>query len=174
MLFTGSCAPLLIQQHIHLSGFKRSWNEYKRGFGNTDSNYWIGNDMLSYLTTNDNYTLRFDLQSRSTGKWYYAEYSTFVVLPEARNYKLQVAGYSGNAGRDSFKHHNNMMFSTYDRDNDKWSSGNCAEHYGGGFWHKTCYNCGVNSGGRKARDFNWWSLPGGSELQKSRMWLQCK
>jgi len=162
---------LLIQQHIHLSGFNRSWNEYKRGFGNTNSNYWIGNDMLSYLTTNDNYTLRFDLQSRKNGNWYYAEYSTFVVLPEARNYKLQVAGFSGNAGYDAFGYHNGMMFSTYDRGNDKGRK--CAPYYGGGFWYRACSDCGVNSGG-KAINFNWWGLPGGRALLKSRMWLQCK
>jgi len=171
MLCIGSCAPLLIQQHIHLSGFKRSWNEYKRGFGNTNSNYWIGNDMLSYLTTNDNYTLRFDLQSRSTGNWYYAEYSTFVVLPEARNYKLQVAGYSGNAGY-GFGYHNGLMFSTYDRDNDK-AGYKCAAYFSGGFWYKSCYWCGVNNSA-SARDFLWVGLPGGKHLQASRMWLQCK
>jgi len=166
---------LLIQQHIHLSGFNRSWNEYKRGFGNTNSNYWIGNDMLSYLTTNDNYTLRFDLQSRSTGNWYYAEYSTFVVLSEAHKYKLRVAGYSGNAGQDSFKYHNGVVFSTYDRDNDQSKNpyNNCAAQYGGGFWHRNCYTCGVNNFS-KAIKFNWWGLPGGRALQKSRMWLQCK
>jgi len=170
MLCIGSCAPLLIQQHIHLSGFKRSWNEYKHGFGNTKGNYWIGNDVISYLTTNDNYTLRFDLQSRSTGKWHYAEFSTFV----ARNYKLQVAGYSGNAGYGSLSLHNGMMFTTYDRDNDQWSSGNCAAYFSGGFWYKSCQWCGVNTS-RSAKYFRWGGLPGRDDrLQKSRMWLQCK
>jgi len=173
MLCIGSCAPLLIQQHIHLSGFKRSWNEYKRGFGDTNSNYWIGNDMLSYLTTNDNYTLRFDLQLRNTGNWYYAEYSTFVVLPEAHNYKLQVSGYSGNIGFDAFNmYHNGQMFSTYDRDNDKWPAVNCAVFFGGGFWYKASTNCGVNA--TKKYFFQWFRQRGGKELQKSRMWLQCK
>ena len=166
---------MLIQQHIHLSGFNRSWNEYKRGFGDTNSNYWIGNDMLSYLTTNDNYTLRFDLQQRSTGKWFYAEYSTFVVLPEAHNYKLQVAGYSGNAGYDSLKYHNGVMFSTYDRDNDQSEVDppNCAASSGAGFWYIRCFQCGVNTS-LNAHYFRWTYLPGGWQLQKSRMWLQCK
>jgi len=162
---------LLIQQHIHLSGFKRSWNEYKRGFGDTNSNYWIGNDMLSYLTTNDNYTLRFDLQQRSTGKWFYAEYSTFVVLSEADNYKLQVAGYSGNVSHDALgAWHNGQQFSTFDRDNDG-SSGNCAARYGG-FWWASCGGCLVNSS--RTGWFYWLGLPGGRDLQLSRMWLQCK
>ena len=160
---------MLIQQRYHISGFKRSWNEYKHGFGDTEGDYWIGNDMLRWLTANNYYKLKFDLQSRSTGNWYYAEYSTFVVLPEAQNYKLQVAGYSGNASYDSMYISNGMMFSTYDRDNDR-NPYNCAAHFGGGFWYKTCDNCGVNN----VRSFIWAGLPGGRQLQKSRMWLQCK
>jgi len=168
---------LLIQQRYHTSGFNRSWDEYKRGFGDTRGNFWIGNDMLSWLTANNYYKLKFDLQSCKNGNWYYAEYSTFVVLPEARNYKLQVAGYSGNAGYDKFgvdalTYHSGQMFSTYDRDNDQWSSGNCAEYYGGGFWHNSCYYCGVNQS--PAVEFRWHGLPGGKQLQASRMWLQCK
>ena len=49
--------------------------------------------MISRLTANGKYKLRFDLQSRRTGNWHYAEYSTLRVLPEAHNYKLQVAGF---------------------------------------------------------------------------------
>jgi len=169
MLCVGSCAPLLIQQRIHpFNTFKRSWDEYKFGFGDRKGSYWIGNDVISYLTTNGNYTLKCDLQSRKTGKWHYAEYSTFVVLPEAQNYKLQVTGYSGNAG-DAMYVHNRNMFTTYDRDNDhSWA--NCGAHFGGGFWYHRCFHCGVNSNSL----FIWASLPGGDWLQKSRMWLQCK
>jgi len=119
--------------------------------------------------------LKFDLQSRSnTSNWYYAEYSTFRVLTEADNYRLQVAGYSGNAGYDAFGDHNGMMFSTYDRDNDLDSS-NCAAKSGGGFWYNSCYRCGVNAvRNNDGWDFHWWGLPGGQALQSSRMWLQCK
>ena len=166
---------MLIQQHIHLSGFNRSWDEYKHGFGNTEGNYWIGNNVLSWLTKNGKYKLKFDLQQRNTGKWFYAEYSTFVVLPEAYNYKLRVAGYSGTAGHDSLHLSNGMMFSTYDRDNDQSRDPkyNCAATYGAGFWYKSCFNCGVNTS-ESAHYFRWTNLPGGWELLTSRMWLQCK
>jgi len=123
--------------------------------------------VLTWLTGNGKYKLKFDLQSHSTGKWYYAEYSTFVVLPEAQNYKLQVAGYSGNAGGNALRYHNGQMFTTYDRDNDKHAS-NCAVIYGGGFWHNHCFDCGVNT------SLRWGGLPGGNDLLTSCMWLQCK
>jgi len=117
------------------------------------------------------YKLRFDLQSLSnTSNWYYAEYSTFTVLPESDNYRLNVSGYSGNAGRDSFSIQNDMMFTTADRDNDLGPSVNCAVWHGGGFWYKYCCHCCVNGN----YFVEWSGLPGGSYLQSSRMWLQCK
>ena len=162
---------MLIQQNINGPNFfNRSWAEFKVGFNDSIGNYWLGNDLLSQLTVNHRYKLKFDLQSRSnTSNWYHAEYSTFRVLPETYNYELKVAGYSGNAGRDSLSYHNGMMFTTYDRDNDLWP-GNCAV-YEGGFWYKTCAYCRVNGSGGY---FSWSGLPGGDALQSTRMWLQCK
>jgi len=152
----------------------RPWAKYKVGFGDPSGNYWLGNDLLSQLTANNRYKLRFDLQQRDTGNWYYAEYSTFRVQSEADNYKLQVGGFSGNASYDAFRWHNGQKFTTIDRDNDQASLGNCAAWRGSGFWWKRCGGCRVN-GDRSSRvDFYWLALPGGRRLQLSRMWLQCK
>jgi len=168
-----NCVPLLIQQNDGSDFFNRSWAEFKVGFGDPSSNYWLGNDLLSQLTLTGRYKLKFDLQSRSnTSNWYWAEYSTFRVLTEADNYTLQVSGYSGNAGRDALRYQNGMMFSTYDRDNDLWSN-NCAVRDGGGFWYENCGYCGVN-GALSRGWFYWVDLPGGIYLQSSRMWLQCQ
>jgi len=167
---------LLIQQNVNGSDFfNRSWAEFKVGFGDPSDNYWLGNELLSQLTANNRYKLKFDLQSLSTSNWYFAEYSTFRVLTEAYNYRLQVAGYSGNVLRDAFGYQNGMMFTTYDRDKDRWPSGSCAVQEGGGFWYKWCALCSVN-GARSSRtgNFRWLGLPGGDSLQSSRMWLQCK
>jgi len=120
--------------------------------------------------------VRFDLQARANHNWYYAEYSTFLVLSEQTNYTLRVSGFSGNARYDALSYSNGMMFTTYDRDNDPWTSSNpiynnnCAVYYRGGFWYKECGKCRVNG----ARGFAWYSLPGGSLLQTSRMWLTCR
>ena len=168
---------MLIQQNVDGSSvFRRSWADFKVGFSDSRGNYWLGNELLSQLTVNDTYKLKFDLQSRTNRNWYYAEYSTFRVLPEAQNYKLQVAGYSGNAGGDALNHSNGMMFTTHDRDNDRWPKVNCASRTGGGFWHKNCAHADVNADRRDiARHrFGWEGLPGGRSLQSSRMWLQCK
>ena len=167
---------MLIQQNVDGSYFfNRSWAEFKVGFNDSRGNYWLGNDLLSQLTVNDRYKLKFELQSRSnTSNWYSAQYSTFRVLPETHNYKLQVYRYAGNAGRDAFSNQNNMMFSTHDRDNDG-STGKCAAYWGGGFWYNKCFQCGVNVFySEPPWGFSWNGLPGGHLLQSSRMWLQCK
>ena len=87
-----------------------------------------------------------------------------------------MAGYSGNAGYDALgQYHNGQQFTTVDRDNDQWS-GNCAAGYGGGFWWRDCGGCKVNVNSARSTGgwFYWYDLPGGSHLQLSRMWLQCK
>jgi len=179
---TAHCVPVLIQQHEQkVSGsdfFNRSWAEFKVGFNDTRGNYWLGNDLLSQLTLSRHYKLRFDLQARNLS-WYNAEYSSFTVSGESRNYELHVSGYSGNIGGDSLSWHNGMMFTTYDRDNDLWTgtissyNNNCAVMHSGGFWYKNCAHCLVNSG--RGRDYFFWSSrqTGDLHLESTRMWLTC-
>ena len=171
---TASCVPVLIQQNVNGSKFfSRSWAEFKVGFNDTRGNYWLGNDLLSQLTLSRHYKLRFDLQDRNLS-WYYAEYSSFTVSGESRNYTLHVSGYSGNTGGDALSWHNGMMFTTYDRDNDPWThsryNNNCAVWLGGGFWYKTCARCLVNGGLGRG---NFWSSSWTLRLQSTRMWLMC-
>ena len=173
------CIPLLIQQSIDGSDvFNRVWAEFKVGFNDTRGNYWLGNELLHQLTHNGRYRLRFDLQERTNLSWYYAEYSSFVVLSEAYNYMLLVSGYSGNAG-DALVSQDKMMFTTYDRDNDPYSDraykNNCAVYNGGGFWYKNCGSCRVNSD-RSRGFFYWkWFAPERRHLylKSTRMWLTC-
>ena len=172
---TASCFPVLVQQNVDGSNFfNRSWAEFKVGFNNTFGNYWIGNDRLSQLTLSGPYKLRFDLQLCNSS-WYWTEYSSFTVLGESRNYELHMSGYSGNAG-DALDNQNRMMFSTYDRDNDRWTSdsynGNCAQRNGGGFWYHSCSRCSVNVVRGRGNDFSWSSRQTGNLLLRtSRMWL---
>ena len=155
---------------------RRSWEEYKFGFGDPDGDYyWLGNDLLHELTVSGRYKLRFTLQSRSfPSSWYYAIYSTFFILPEEHNYTLHFQGFSGNASYNALGSQNGRMFSTHDRDNDQNQVLNCAERVGGGFWYwDYCGGCLVN-GDRKTGNFFWVRLPGGRHLQSSQMWLECK
>ncbi|CAL4060461.1 unnamed protein product, partial [Meganyctiphanes norvegica] len=60
------------------------------------------------------------------------------------NYKLTVTGYTGDAGDALTLRHNGQAFTTYDQDNDPWSSGNCAERFKGGWWYQTCHDSNLN------------------------------
>ncbi|KAK7882299.1 hypothetical protein WMY93_028473 [Mugilogobius chulae] len=68
-----------------------------------------------------------------------ARYSSFSVGPECEQYKLTVSGFTDGGAGDSLTYHNNMKFSTFDKDQDTWPN-NCAKSYLGGFWYKDCHS----------------------------------
>ena len=51
---------------------------------------------------------------------------------------------TGTAG-DGFRSHYDMMFSTFDRDQDMDEDGNCAVYYPGGWWYNECVYSNLNS-----------------------------
>eukprot|EP00795_Rhopilema_esculentum_P015445 gene15444-6693_t len=77
------------------------------------------------------------------GSKVYAEYSLFKVDSESDLFRMHVYGYSGNAS-DSLSYHNNMPFSTKDRDYDKHASRHCAVYYSGGWWYRGCHKSNLN------------------------------
>ncbi|CAF5224958.1 unnamed protein product, partial [Rotaria magnacalcarata] len=122
----------------------RTWLEYKRGFGDLQRQFWLGNDRLSILTNQDSYQLRVDLEDFDTQKRF-AEYSSFRISNEADKYRLTLGSYvKGDAG-DSFSFQNNMQFSTKDQDNDL-HPGSCAQAYNGAWWYRGCYHSNLNGG----------------------------
>ena len=73
--------------------FFRGWNDYKRGFGNLNGEFWLGLDKIHRLTASRNKKLRVDLEATAT--ILLAEYSSFAVANEKAKYQLTVGGYSG-------------------------------------------------------------------------------
>ena len=73
--------------------FYRGWNDYKRGFGNLNGEFWLGLDKIHRLTKTRN-KLRVDLED-TTGKTVYAEYDMFAVTSERTKYQLSLGTYSG-------------------------------------------------------------------------------
>ena len=74
--------------------FYRGWNDYKKGFGNLNGEFWLGLDKIHRLTKTKS-KLRVDLEdfNRNTA---YAEYSYFAITDERSKYKLSLGTYSGN------------------------------------------------------------------------------
>jgi len=77
--------------------FYVGWASYKNGFGNLNSEFWLGNDNLHRLTDTGDVMLRVDLEDFD-GNFTYAEYSTFKVADEGDKYRLLIDGYKGTAG----------------------------------------------------------------------------
>lgn len=63
----------------------------------------IGNQMLHKLTTLKPLEMRVDMERFNVEKAY-AVYSDFLVRDDVSKYKLEVIGYSGNAGMYSIKY----------------------------------------------------------------------
>ncbi|KAK2160875.1 hypothetical protein NP493_1621g00016 [Ridgeia piscesae] len=124
--------------------FWRDWATYKKGFGNLEDEFWLGNDYIHEITTQKNYTIRIDLEDFD-GAARYAEYSSFNVAPESEYYKLSLGSYNGTAG-DSFGYHSGKMFSTKDpnHDHDTYPGMHCAQAVRGGWWYGRCFQVSLN------------------------------
>ena len=165
-------------QHNFGSGFNLSWISYQNGFGNTTGAFWIGNDALHNMTKNNTCRLEVELQSRVNSLWYQANYSYFMVESAETLYKVHISEFTGRNATDCLSatgSMNAMSFSTYDKDQDNWIN-NCGVVWGGGWWYGSC-NYAIPNDGYPAESsghqFGWYTLPPGSALNASRMYLLC-
>ena len=125
--------------------FYRGWADYVSGFGNLKREFWLGLDHIHCLTSAaPRPELRVDLADFQ-GNYKYAQYSFFSVGNSGTNYRLNIAGYTGTAG-NSLAYHNGMQFSTKDRDNDRYSVGNCVttDAWQGAWWYNNCARSHLN------------------------------
>ena len=121
--------------------FYRGWKDYKAGFGQVSGEFWLGNDKIHRLTASRPGSLRVELEDWN-GVRVYAKYSKLIIGDEYAQYQLELGSYSGTAN-DSLGYHNNMAFTTKDRDNDK-DSYNCAIKFTGAWWYKECFYSNLN------------------------------
>lgn len=70
----------MIQRRVDGSvSFDRSWREYKDGFGDLHSEFWLGNEHIHELSTQGDYSLRIHLEDWSN-KHKHALYQSFRSL----------------------------------------------------------------------------------------------
>ncbi|KAG8546641.1 hypothetical protein GDO81_030159 [Engystomops pustulosus] len=122
--------------------FLRNWESYKTGFGSHQSEFWLGNENISSITSSGTWELRIDLQDFGFIN-YFAKYSSFKVMGESEKYKLVLGGFTGGNAGDSLSIHNGKMFSTPDQDNDADPT-NCAYVYKGAWWYNQCHSSNLN------------------------------
>ncbi|EMP28401.1 Ficolin-2 [Chelonia mydas] len=73
----------------------------------------------------------------------FAKYKSFKILGETENYKLILGDFLGGNAGDSLSGHNNMLFSTKDRQQDPGSNA-CATTYKGAWWYSSCHSSNLN------------------------------
>lgn len=138
-----------VLQHRHNGSvsFNRTWKEYKKGFGNLKGEFWLGNDKIHLLTKAKDMILRIELEDFG-GIREYAKYEQFYVSNEYLQYRLSVSGYSGTAGDalhfNKHYNHDHKFFTTPDKDNDMYPSGNCGAYYSSGWWFDACMSANLN------------------------------
>ena len=86
--------------------------------------------------------------------------------------------YLESAAGDSLGYHNNMKFSTHDKDNDP-DSRNCANDFDGGWWFKECVESNLNGlyyhtnrTDRNGKGICWKKWKEWNSLKKSEMKLR--
>jgi hypothetical protein len=123
--------------------FFRDWFDYKYGFGNIATEFWLGNDNIHRITYQNIYELRIDLEDFEGDKAF-AKYNAFAIGSEIENYMIKLLGnYEGDAG-DAMSYHIAMQFSTKDNDNDRWVGESCAREHTGGWWYNQCESANLN------------------------------
>ncbi|XP_068962642.1 fibroleukin-like [Petaurus breviceps papuanus] len=129
------------------TNFNRTWEDYKKGFGNLSREFWLGNDNIHLLTKSKEMVLRIDLEDFK-GVTLYALYDQFYVANEYLKYRLHIGNYSGTAGNalhfNKYYNHDLKFFTTPDKDNDRYPSGNCGHYYSSGWWFDACLSANLN------------------------------
>ncbi|XP_069617505.1 fibrinogen-like protein 1-like protein [Ranitomeya imitator] len=141
----------VIQKNCHKNPriWDTTWDCYKKGFGDLKGDHWLGNEHIHLLSTQQLHRARFRLRSAS-GLQHLANYDSFSLEGENLCYRIRLGRYSGTAGDamtsgEPNAGHDNMKFSTKDRDNDL-SGSNCAYVGGGGWWYDNCRFANLNTG----------------------------
>lgn len=132
--------------------FNRSWDEYAKGFGSPNEEFFIGNEMLHHLTSDNCTKLRIEMKDIYDKTWY-AEYEDFRIGSRQDGYRIDISGYHGNAS-NAMNYQNKMQFSSIDVDRDI-SNTHCAGNYEGGWWFSHCQHANLN--GRYNLGLTWFN-----------------
>lgn len=143
--------------------FRQNFVTYVNGFGDPQTEYWLGLEKIYQMTRVGRWILRVDMRSFN-GDTAYAEYSDFKVHA-GPGYRLEIGTYNGTAG-NSLAHSNGGLWSTYDRDQDALHGRNCAadDYFNGAWWFNSCSHSNLNSytynDTREHKGMDWYHFKG--------------
>uniref|UniRef100_A0A8W8NW22 Fibrinogen C-terminal domain-containing protein n=1 Tax=Magallana gigas TaxID=29159 RepID=A0A8W8NW22_MAGGI len=156
--------------------FNKTWTEFKNGFGDPANAYWIGNDVIHHLTNRQPHFMYaiFKLHA-PPGRTKHRKSSCNSLIKVFRlQYLFLTSGDSMiNAGHTG-GNVNGASFSTVDRDNDQWNSGNCAVKYKGGWWFNDCHDAFLNGPWPPEHWFEPWipAITSVSDIAEVRMMIK--
>ncbi|XP_051858491.1 ficolin-1-like [Drosophila albomicans] len=153
--------------------FYRKWNTYKKGFGDLDGEFFLGLDKIHALTAEFSQELIVILEDFEGNKAY-ETFEKFAIGDEDEEYAIHTLGEAHGTAGDSLSDNFRQKFTTFDRDHDTWSKGNCAESQKAAWWYHSCskshltgkYN-GLNFSGIYYEKFN-----GFESLKRATMMLR--
>ena len=125
--------------------FTRTWDDYKHGFGDLNTEFWYGLNNIHCLTSKQQVDLRIEIKYGHSETQLIYNYKYFVVDGPEDKFTLHIGQLKQpSPGRDNMIYNNGRSFSTYDEDNDGGSI-NCAQSsvhvhggHGGGWWFGHC------------------------------------
>jgi len=134
----------VIQRRVdNTTDFYRNCTEYKNGFGNLETNFWLGLERIHLLTHRGHNELLVTVADEI--KEAVSQYRNFSVANEASGYQLHIRNYitsKSNAG-DALSFHHGYDFTAKDCDRDS-SVSNCAVVHHGGWWFRNCFESNLN------------------------------
>ncbi|KAM8718058.1 hypothetical protein ACLKA7_004718 [Drosophila subpalustris] len=150
--------------------FYRNWTEYKNGFGDMDGEFFLGLDKIHALTADRKHELLVILEDFE-GDERFETYDEFAIGNEDQQYELHTLGKANGTAGDSLDYQRGMKFTTFDRDNDSWQRGNCAQHCTGAW----CQLTGKYKDNNFCKGVNWDDFRGGEySLKRAIMMIRPK
>ena len=165
--FNGSWTTIQKRTSARIN-FTREWSDYKEGFGDPATNYWLGLDVIHQMTKHTNQML-IKIEAESfNGKHSYVIFKGFKVANESEKYRLttgeclewtQIKYFQGNPEHtycNSWSRLNKCYFSTPAIDNDNTDERDCGKTRRAGGWFKKCtllnFNGIYSTGGAERGD----------------------
>ena len=81
-----------------LQNFNRNWSSYENGFGESDSDYWLGLHRIYSMMKDQSQILRVDLQDWENNSRY-AEYGDFSIGSKDVEYQIKIGRKSYSGGK---------------------------------------------------------------------------
>ena len=122
--------------------FSRDWGEYEAGFGEVCGEHWLGNQVISEVTSDAPTEARFQATAFDGGRSA-VKIGRFSVAGAQDKYKILVEDCTGDFCVDWIEM-NGVLFTTKDSDNDFYDHGNCGHIYKTGWWSYSCHSVNFN------------------------------